>query len=135
ERPITDSNHLFVTNGSASQGKCISKRYAGDIYRNIRDKVRELMKDDPDYYSHYQTIEAESRYHHLRHSFGTDIFYEECQKRGLNYESISTESAVYIETARRMGHKVDSPGGPQTTKTYIHTCGHKEQLLREVVYG
>ncbi|EGQ7896687.1 site-specific integrase [Vibrio parahaemolyticus] len=135
DRPDSDSNHLFVNDGGVNKGRCISSRYATDIYREISEKVRQLMQDSPDYYSHYQPVQEGSSYHHLRHSFGTDIFNEECQKRGKNYESITTESAVYIETARRMGHKVDGKRTPQVTKSYIHSCGHREQLLREAVHG
>ncbi|EGQ8301111.1 TPA: site-specific integrase [Vibrio parahaemolyticus] len=135
ERPDSDSNHLFINNDGANKGQCISKRYATDKYREIKDKVRELMRNNPSYYSNYQPLPERSSYHHLRHSFGTDIFYEECEKLSKNYESITTESAVYLETARRLGHKVDSRNAPKVTKTYIHSCGHREQLQREIVYG
>lgn len=135
DRPNSYSNHLFVHSRNVNGDGGISSRYATDIYRDISDRVRRLMQENPSYYSYYQPVPIGSSYHHLRHSFGTDVFYEECRKRGRNHESITTESAVYIETARRMGHKVDGKSSPQVTKTYIHSCGHREQLLREAVNG
>ena len=37
------------------------------------------IQNNPDIYSSYQNIEFTNVYHHLRHSFGTDIFYNLCE--------------------------------------------------------
>ncbi|MEF1215123.1 site-specific integrase, partial [Vibrio alginolyticus] len=87
----------------------------------------------PQAYSGYQTLDKANVYHHLRHSFGTDIFHDLCFAANKNYESITTESRVYIETARRLGHKVGGRYANQTTKIYIHACGERSALLRAVV--
>ncbi|MEZ8225303.1 site-specific integrase [Vibrio splendidus] len=136
ERPDSDSKHLLVSNSNNnSKGQVISKAYGTKIYSKIIGKVRVEMLNNPEAYSHCQALEDGLVYHNLRHSFGTDIFFEECQKAKKNYESITTESRVYIETARRLGHKVDGRYSNQTTKIYIHACGHRERLLKEVVNG
>ncbi|WP_404764703.1 site-specific integrase [Vibrio alginolyticus] len=136
ERPFSDSEHLYVSNSSnSSRGNVLSTQYGSDTFRKIVNIVHDEMKNNPDSYVGYQVLEEGHVYHHLRHSFGTDIFYDECRKRGKNIESITTESSVYIETARRLGHKVDGVYDNQTTKTYIHSCGHRERLMEEVVYG
>ncbi|OQK43059.1 hypothetical protein XM75_u0207 [Vibrio vulnificus] len=91
------------------------------------------MSESPEAYTGYQTLDEANVYHHLRHSFGTDIFYDLCVAAKKNYESITTESRVYIETARRLGHKVGGKHANQTTKIYIHACGERAALLRELV--
>ncbi|MGY6437356.1 site-specific integrase [Vibrio parahaemolyticus] len=136
ERPETECNQLLVSNSTnSSRGRAVSERFGSDVFADVLEKVRQLMQGSPEAYLGYQDLDKALSYHHLRHSFGTDIFYEGCQKAKKNYESITTESAVYIETARRLGHKVDSKYSNQTTKVYIHACGQREQLLKEVVHG
>lgn len=136
ERPRTESNQLLVSNSTNHTfGKPIGEQYGTQLFSRVLKKVRKLMQENPEAYSGYQELDEALSYHHLRHSFGTDVFYEGCQKAKKSYESITTESAVYIETARRLGHKVDSKYSNQTTKVYIHACGQREQLLKEVVHG
>lgn len=136
ERPKTGSNQLLVSNSTNHTfGKPVGKQYGTQIFSMVLEKVRKLMQENPEAYSGEQELDKALSYHHLRHSFGTDIFYEGCQKAKKSYESITTESAVYIETARRLGHKVGSEYSNQTTKVYIHACGQREQLLREAVHG
>jgi integrase len=134
ERPHTDSNHLFVSNSNnKSKGQCISVGFGSNVFHQILNKVIQDMQGNPEMYLCHQTFEEGHVYHHLRHSFGTDVFYEECRRNGKEIDSITTESAVYIETARRLGHKVDSRFSAQTAKTYIHACGQRERLLKETI--
>lgn len=133
ERPESDSNHLLVSNARNSQGKPISKGFASDVFLNIKKELMQDAQDNPLIYSSTQAIEEGWSYHILRHSFGTDIFYNLCKGENKSVESITTTSAVYIETARRMGHKVDAKGAGNVTKTYIHSCGYREALMREAV--
>ncbi|NIY89732.1 site-specific integrase [Vibrio campbellii] len=134
ERPVSVSNHLLVSNSNNhTKGEVISKRYGSSIFSKTLKRLLKLMSENPEAYSGFQTLDEANVYHHLRHSFGTDIFHDLCVAAKKNYESITTESRVYIETARRLGHKVDGKHGNQTTKIYIHACGEREALLREVV--
>lgn len=135
ERPKSDSNHLLVSNANNNLGECLSKSHACRVFIDIKKKVIKKIKDNPSLYSDIQEIHESFSYHVLRHSFGTDIFYNLCEGQNKKYESITTTSAVYIETARRMGHKVDGKGANEVTKSYIHGCGYRETLLEEVVNG
>jgi integrase len=135
ERPKSDSNHLLVINSSNNRGECISKTYACRIFFDIKNKLMQKIKDNPSLYNDIQEIHESFSYHVMRHSFGTDIFYNMCEGQNKKYESITTTSAVYIETARRMGHKVDGRGANDVTKSYIHACGYRETLLKGIVNG
>lgn len=133
ERPISDSDHLLVSSSPNSFGQCISKAYGSDTFSKVRDKLIRKIQEEPEFYADVQEITSGSKYHHLRHSFGTDIFYELCEGANKKYETITTTSSVYMETARRLGHKVDSRRAGEVTKRYIHSCGVRERLIREVV--
>jgi integrase len=133
ERPESDSNHLLVSNAKNRRGKPIGKGFASTVFLNIKKELMQDAQDNPLLYSNIQDIEKGWSYHILRHSFGTDFFYNLCEGQNKRYESITTTSAVYIETARRMGHKVDAKGAGDVTKRYIHSCGHRETLLKETV--
>lgn len=134
ERPESASNHLLVSNSrNHTKGNVISKRYGSATFSKILKKLLKVMSENPQAYSGHQTLDEANVYHHLRHSFGTDIFYEQCVAAKKNYESITTESRVYLETARRLGHKTDGKYANQTTKTYIHACGQRAALLNEVI--
>lgn len=136
ERPITQEEHLFVSNSSNhTKGQCIHRKYASNTFKKVLRKVIVEMEDNPKAYTGYQRLEKSHVYHHLRHSFGTDIFYEECRRWGKEPESITTASPVYLETARRLGHTLCGKYANDTTKIYIHACGYREQLLKETVYG
>lgn len=136
ERPITNSNNLFVSNANNySKGCVLSSEYGSRTFHKVLLKVINSIDENPELYTGCQILERGAVYHHLRHSFGTDVFYEQCRNSGKNFETITTESATYIETARRMGHKVDGYSSNQTTKLYIHSCGYKERLLKMVVNG
>ncbi|RPF13323.1 site-specific integrase [Vibrio crassostreae] len=136
ERPITDCDHLFVSNSSNhTRGECISTQYASDTFHSTVQQIMSEVRDYPKLYEYCQILEEDHVYHTLRHSFGTDIFYDQCVAQNKHPDSITTESAVYIETARRMGHKVDGRYSNQTTKRYIHSCGYRVRLLKEVVNG
>ncbi|MGR5141720.1 site-specific integrase [Photobacterium sp. DNB23_23_1] len=134
ERPESTSNHLLVSNSNNhTKGNVVSNRYGSATFYKTLKKLLKVMNDNPEAYSGYQTLDEANVYHHLRHSFGTDIFYDLCVVAKKSFESITTESRVYIETARRLGHKVGGKHGNQTTKIYIHGCRERAALLRELV--
>lgn len=137
ERPQTNSNHLLVSSSSNSSfGNCISESFGSDTFRKAREKIISKVEQGLSSYSTLQEITISNKYHHLRHSFGTDIFYNLCEGNNKDYETITTTSSVFLETARRLGHKVDSKHAGAVTKGYIHSCGMRERLLREVAkYG
>lgn len=130
ERPTSNSNHLLVSNSTNStRGKCISSSFGSDVFYKVKNKILKKIKDYPELYKKYQNLEPQHSYHCLRHSAGTDVFYNLCNGANKHYETITTTSSVYIQTALFMGHKVDSIGARDTTKVYIHSCGHREKLI------
>lgn len=135
ERPHSDSNHLLVSSSNSSFGRCISRAFGSDTFRKTREKLIQKIHSKSPLYSRIQEISSENTYHNLRHSFGTDIFYELCLGQNKNYESITTTSAIYLETALRLGHKVDAKFANTVTKHYISSCGFRERLLKEVLRG
>ncbi|MBU2919150.1 site-specific integrase [Psychrosphaera sp. F3M07] len=135
ERPKSDSPHLFVSNSNQNRGDKISTQFSSDTFLEIKNKVQQKISKNPKRYDDIQEIHSDYSYHVMRHSFATDIFYNLCQGQNKSYESITTTSAVYIETARRMGHKVDARGGGDVTKRYIHSCGYRDALQKGVVCG
>jgi len=135
ERPKSTSPHLLVTNSNQNRGERIDTQFASDTFLEVKNKVQQKISKNPKCYYDMQEIHPEHTYHVLRHSFGTDIFYSLCQGQNKSYESITTASAVYIETARRLGHKVDGKGASEVTKRYIHACGYRDALQKGVVDG
>ena len=135
ERPKSDSPHLLISNSNQNRGERISKQFASDTFFNVKKNVQRKISENPECYDDIQEIHPAYSYHVLRHSFGTDVFYNFCQGQNKSFESITTTSAVYIETARRMGHKVDSRGANDVTKRYIHACGYRETLLNGIIDG
>lgn len=134
ERPHSDSNHLLLSNSNNNSfGHCISKAFGSDTFRKTREKLIMKINGNSEMYSHVQDVNSANVYHHLRHSFGTDLFYDMCNGQNKNYESITTTSDIYLETARRLGHKVDSKHANNVTISYIHSCGMREHLIKEVV--
>ena len=132
-RPNSSSNHLFVSDSNNNRGEPLGNSYACRVFFEVKSIVLKKIDDHPSIYSHYQNVEVDASYHFLRHSFGTDIFFNLCEGQNKSVESITTASSVYIETARRMGHKVDAKGASDVTKTYIHSCGHRERLLKDAI--
>lgn len=135
ERPASDSDHLFVSNSDQNRGEPISKSFGTRVMAEVRSIVQKKIDEVPSLYKNTQEIQPCHTYHVLRHSFGTDLFYNMCQGENKSFESITTESAVYIETARRMGHKVDHARASDVTKRYIHACGFREALEKGIVDG
>lgn len=136
ERPCSNSNFLLISSSkNDSLGKCISKRYGSDTFNKVRSKLIFDARKEPSLYIHQQEIKESNTYHHLRHSYGTDFFYNLCEGQNKNYESITTTSSVYLTTVGRLGHKVDSKNGNNVTASYIHSCGLREELINNTVNG
>jgi integrase len=133
ERIECDSDHLLVSSVNNKLG--LSYQYATDVFRDTVAGLNKEMESTPSLYEDVQWFSYENTYHHLRHSFGTDLFYDACQGQNKKFETITTTSVVYIEVARRMGHKVEGKGAGEVTKTYIHSCGQRERLIKEQAYG
>jgi integrase len=135
ERPSSNSNHLLLAGSGETKGQCIDKSFGSNTFLEVRRKVIAKVNEGHPLYTHMQELKEGNVYHHLRHSFGTDIFYNLCEGQNKNCETITTTSGVYLETARRLGHQVEGPHSGETTKRYIHSCGYRERMLKDAVNG
>lgn len=76
-------------------------------------------------------LDEDHTHHVLRHSFGTDKFYELCQKNRMAFDDVSTTSQIYLTVARLLGHNAADKRAPATTKKYIRSCHIKEAFENE----
>ncbi|TPV52904.1 site-specific integrase [Aestuariibacter sp. GS-14] len=129
ERPSDASdNALFIQIEPLVYGLPIPENKGTTVFREVRKKL--LGK-----FGRSCGLDVNNRYHHLRHTFGTEKFYE---LSGGDYRGLSPESAVMLEVARLMGHSTNSAGGSGNrnfknpllvvTRGYIRSCMELEQL-------
>jgi integrase len=121
-RPESSLSTLFLQDEGPQKGQRIPMNKGTSVFRAVREKVLSV-------YGNTIALSSDNTYHHLRHSFGTDLFYDLCDK---NYQGLSHESSVMIDVATRLGHKFSSNkkhGGLQSvTRGYIRSCMEKEHL-------
>lgn len=135
ERPITESNSLFVNNCPSYKhhGKPISSSLGTSVFRKIRKLVIEQQQngklDDDE-----QSLEMDHSYHTLRHSFGTDKFYEAANRDINIVNAVTTTHPIYLYISELLGHSCNSKFGAasQTTRNYIHSCGYKERFTKRL---
>lgn len=68
----------------------------------------------------------------MRHSFGTDTFYDAAQENGMKIDDITHMSQPYLATARLLGHATTGKEPPKTTRDYIRSCHVKINLLNKI---
>jgi len=124
ERPVSHSNHLFLNDANNNKGS-ISKSRASIIFNKIRKRIREAQGA---LYLHEQEVESDHTYHCLRHSFGTDLFYDLAEENRILVDDVTTTSQVYLTVAATLGHSVTGRFAPETTKKYIRSCNYKKLL-------
>ncbi len=127
ERPLVSENTFFLNNSPAEHGTPISKSRASDTFRDVKLIVLEKQAKgllDPD----GQQLEEGHTHHTLRHSFGTDKFYDFAEEKGIAIDDVTTTSSVYLVVAALMGHTTSDGSAPQTTKKYIRSCHIKKQF-------
>ena len=127
ERPDVAINNLFVTEPSSSYTKVISESRVTKAFSYAREQVLKKQQEGllPDY---MDRLEEKHSYHILRHSFGTDTFYDAAKESGLRVDDVSPTSQPYLLTAALLGHEASGMGAPQTTKDYIRSCHLKFEL-------
>tara|TARA_R110001606_G_scaffold399190_1_gene581430 strand:+ start:140 stop:1369 length:1230 start_codon:yes stop_codon:yes gene_type:complete len=125
ERPSSVENTLFLTNGKSHRGTKISTALASDVFLETKRRVIALQKKGQINGS-MQALEEDHTHHVLRHTFGTDKFYELCKEKNIPFDDVSPTSQVYLSVARLMGHNAADNKAPETTKTYIRSCHIKE---------
>jgi len=71
-------------------------------------------------------IHKDHSYHVMRHSFGTDKFYEYAKDVGCEIDSITANSAVMIQVAKLLGHSLEGKDkGFKVTRDYIRSTKDK----------
>jgi integrase len=130
ERPDSASDTLLVSNASSNIGEPISKNAASRAFTTVKKEVlkKQLNNELPPL---GQALEEDHTHHVLRHSFGTDKFYDACKAQRVQIDDVTTTSAVYLLVAALMGHNAAGNKAPATTKTYIRSAHIKEAFMQE----
>ena len=133
ERPESTENALLLNASYSEGGTPIAESAASRAFTRAKKKVLELQRSGalPE---EGQMLEYDHTGHILRHSFGTDKFYDACKKNQVKIDSVTPTSAVYLLVAKLMGHNAKDGKAPETTKTYIRSCHIKEAFLTGMHY-
>ncbi|MFN6970346.1 MAG: hypothetical protein ACK4NN_05735 [Rheinheimera sp.] len=127
ERPYCEIDNLFVTDPSSGYLKEISPATSYAAFANSRKIILSKQREGllPDY---LDQLDEKHSYHILRHSFGTDHFYDAAQKNGMRVDDVTPTSQPYLLVAALLGHSSSGRGAPAATKEYIRSCHLKEKL-------
>lgn len=127
ERPQCEIDNFFVTDPSSAYLKAISSATASAAFAKSRKKILLKQREGllPDY---LEQLDEKHSYHILRHSFGTDHFYDAAKKNGMRVDDVTPTSQPYLLVAALLGHSASGRGAPAATKEYIRSCNLKERL-------
>lgn len=125
ERPESTEDTLLLNASYSDYGTQISKNAASRAFTRTKKKVFELQRNGA-LPGHLQMLEDDHTGHVLRHSFGTDKFYDACKEYRVKIDSVTPTSPIYLLVAKLMGHNAKDGSAPETTKTYIRSCHIKE---------
>ena len=131
ERPESESDTLLVSNAPVNKGAPVAKNAASRAFTEAKNKVLEKQMNN-ELPPLGQALEEDHTHHVLRHSFGTDKFYDACKEHRVQIDDVTTTSAVYLLVAALMGHNAAGDKAPQTTKTYIRSAHIKEAFMQGV---
>jgi integrase len=131
ERPECDIDNLFVTDPSSGHLKEISVKCVERAFDDVRSTI--LKKQEMGLLPEYlDSLQLKQSYHILRHSFGTDTFYDAVQENGMKIDDVTHMSQPYLVTARLLGHVTTGKEAPKTTRDYIRSCHVKINLINEI---
>ena len=103
ERPESESDVFFLKTDSKGLGLPINTNTASEVFlARKKELLEKLQQEDFDF-----SIHEHNSYHHCRHTFGTNMFYELLGDQDV--DSITAGSAAIITVAKLMGHKMDDP--------------------------
>ncbi len=131
ERPKSAEQSFFLNDSANNVGTPITASRASRVFTEVRNKVIIDQKNglsDPE----GQMLEKDHTHHVLRHSFGTDKFYEYSQEKNTRIDDVTTTSQVYLAVAKLMGHSTNDQSAPQTTKRYIRSCHILQQFEEQL---
>lgn len=133
ERPESTENTLLLNASYSDGGTPIAENAASRAFTRAKRKVLELQRSAT-LPGMGQMLEDDHTGHTLRHSFGTDKFYDTCKENRVKIDNVTPTSAVYLLVAKLMGHNAKDNRAPETTKGYIRSCHIKEAILIGVRY-
>jgi integrase len=123
ERPNSEYNTFFLKVDKSTYGEPIPNTQASNIFKKMKDKL--LLMQEQDNSLTYK-IKEDHVYHIMRHSFGTDKFYQFVKDVGCSIDAITANSAVMIEMAEIMGHSLEGKDkGLKVTRSYIRSTRQK----------
>lgn len=131
ERPDSASDTLLLSNAPANKGAPVAENAASRAFTEAKKQVLEKQVNN-ELPPLGQALEEDHTHHVLRHSFGTDKFYDACKEHNVQIDDVTTTSAIYLLIAALMGHNAAGNKAPQTTKTYIRSAHIKEAFMQEV---
>ncbi|WP_350544862.1 tyrosine-type recombinase/integrase [Pseudoalteromonas sp. 5-MNA-CIBAN-0065] len=127
ERPVnSESNAFFLKVDNSTYGESITEEQASSIFKNAKDKLLQVQDRDN---AHTYKIHKDHVFHVMRHSFGTDKFYEYAKNIGNEIDAITANSAVMIQIAELLGHSLAGKDkGLTVTRRYIRSAREKMSM-------
>jgi integrase len=124
ERPAnSEYNNFFLKVDFVTYGEPIPDKQASCVFNSVKKKL--LLQQEQDNSDTYK-IHKDHRFHIMRHSFGTDKFYEYANDVGHKIDTITANSAVMIQVAELLGHSLEGKEkGLSTTRKYIRSAQQK----------
>jgi hypothetical protein len=129
ERPSnSEHNTFFLKIDKRSYGEPISERQASNTFSQVKNTLLQMQEQDS---SLTYKIHKDHVYHIMRHSFGTDKFYQYAKDTGCDIDAITANSAVMIQIAELMGHSLSGKDkGLKVTRGYIRSTREKMTMER-----
>ena len=126
ERPNSDYNTFFLKVDNTTYGEPIPNKQASNIFKASKNKLLKMQEQDN---SLTYKIHNDHVYHIMRHSFGTDKFYQYAKDAGNEIDAITANSAVMIQIAELMGHSLSGKdNGLKVTRSYIRSAREKMSM-------
>jgi integrase len=123
ERPNSTHNTFFLKVDKRGYGEPISERQASTTFADAKNKLLQVQEQEG---SLTYKIHNDHVFHVMRHSFGTDKFYEFTKDVGCQIDAITANSAVMIQIAELMGHSLEGKDkGLKVTRSYIRSTREK----------
>ncbi len=123
ERPNSEHNTFFLKVDNRGRGEPISERQASTVFSEAKNKLLQQQEQDN---SLTYKIHKDHVFHIMRHSFGTDKFYEYANDIGCEIDAITASSSVMIQIAELMGHSLSGKyKGLKVTRGYIRSTREK----------
>lgn len=127
ERPNSDYNTFFLKVDNLTYGEPISNRQASNTFKAAKNKLLKMQEQNN---SFTYKIQKDHVFHIMRHSFGTDKFYQYAKDTGNEIDAITANSAVMIQVAELMGHSLSGKDkGLKVTRSYIRST--REKMIME----